>query len=303
MSATVLFYREMVKKLEDLTYFKLNDLEEVSCNLCQSDKGKLVLVENSFRILRCPNCGLVYVSPRPKKEDLGEFYNKYFPEESEDLWKKQMLYVFKKEGLYWIKKNKKKAKVLDVGCGYGFFLKLMNDNGYETFGVEPSKQAVKSARDILGLNVWEGILSGVELPEDYFDIVTFWYVLEHIPDPLEHLSMVYRLLKEKGLIIIRIPNMNINIDRILYRFGPLGKRFFLINPPRHLYDYSPLVIKKMLAKSNFQIKKIINSFPRTAGNILEMARRYLWYFFAQILFYLSKGRILIGSSLTIYAQK
>lgn len=297
------FIISMSKILEDLAFFKLEELEEVHCNLCGSNKSTLILLENSLPILKCLNCGLVYVSPRPQSKDLERFYDKYFPEESVELWEKQMQHVFRKEGLSWIRKFKDKGRLLDIGCGYGFFLKLMHNNGYQVFGIEPSNKAIKFARDNLSLDVREGCLFDAEFPENFFDIVTFWYVLEHIPNPLEHLLKVNRLLKYEGLLIIRVPNMNINIDRILYRLGPLGRKFFLINPPRHLYDYSPSIIRKMLAKGNFKVIKMINGFPRTAGNILEMARRYAWYFLSQLLFYLTKGKVLVGSSITIYAQK
>ena len=300
---SLLRYNFFKKKLEDLQWEASQDLEEVNCNLCQSSDCRLLVVENSLPIVSCKDCGLVYVNPRPTEKGLTKFYDKYFPEESEELWQRQMTHVFEKEGLSKIREYKNSGRILDIGCGYGFFLKLMRNSGWESYGVEISERAANYAQEKLGFNVLRGNLREAKFENKFFDVVTFWYVLEHVPDPLAELREANRVLKEEGLLIVRVPNMNVRIDRILSKFGRWGQTFYLINPPRHLFDYTAQTIRKMLIKAGFGRIKIINSCPRATGSFLELIRRHLWYWQAELIFSLSGGRIIRGSSMTIWAYK
>ncbi|MCK5579063.1 MAG: hypothetical protein KAI63_06035, partial [Planctomycetes bacterium] len=85
-------------KLESLTWQKSSDLESARCNFCDSLEHQFVLTEHGLSIVRCLNCGLVFVNPRPTPVQLAKFYDQYFPDASEDLWQKQMKYIFQKEG-------------------------------------------------------------------------------------------------------------------------------------------------------------------------------------------------------------
>lgn len=261
------------------------------------------MVENLLPIVRCKNCGLVYVNPRPTEKGLTRFYDKYFPAESSELWQQQMAGVFEREGLSKIREYKDSGRILDVGCGYGFFLKLVRDSDWESYGVEISEKTANYARQKLGLNVFRGNLREAKFEDRFFDVVTFWYVLEHVPDPLEQLREANRVLKEGGLVIVRVPNMNVRIDRILSKFGRWAQPFYLINPPRHLFDYTAQTMREMLIKAGFGRIKIINSYPRATGTFLELIRRHLWYWKAKLIFSLSGGRIIRGSSMTIWAYK
>ncbi len=298
----------MKAKLENLTYRGQGTLEKIPCPLCRADQFKILLVERELPIVRCEKCSLVFVNPRPSREGLLEFYKDYFPPESESLWQEQMAAVFLKEGLEKIKRYqaagllhlKETPAVLDIGCGMGCFLDLMRAQGWKTFGVEPSPSAARHAKEKLHLNVFEGMLEEAEL-ESQWDVVTLWYVLEHVPHPDQILDRVSRLLRPGGLIIIRAPNQNAGIDLILNKLGL--KNFFLINPPRHLFDYSPKTLSRFLEERGLEVLEIRNSIPRATGTWLELARRRLWYRTFQALYSLSGGKWIRGSSITVYARK
>ncbi len=292
------------KDLENLEFQVKGELEDLECELCKGHDYHFLLRENSLNLVKCKQCGLVSVNPKPTEKMLEEFYAKYFPPESELLWQNQMRRVFRKEGLNKINREcKTRGRLLDVGCGYGFFLKLMKENGWEVEGVELSTKAASYAKEKLGLTVFNGILEEAGFKDETFDVVTLWYVLEHLRHPMQILFEVHRIVKKDGLVIIRVPNSNIDIDRILIKLGKFGKRFFLINPPRHLFDYTPATISLMLKKAGFGGIKIKNSIPRSTGSLPELIRRYLWHWMSCGIFLLTGGRIVRGSSMTIYAVK
>ena len=291
------------KELENLGFEVKGELEETECELCKGQDYEFIVQENSLNLVKCRKCGLVTVNPKPTEKMLEEFYGKYFPPESDMLWQTQMKRVFHKEGLDKIKGYKTGGKLLDVGCGYGFFLKMMKENGWEAEGVELSAKTASYARGELGLTVFNGRLEDAGFRDESFDVVTLWYVMEHLKKPMKVLFDVHRILKKGGLIIVRVPNSNIDIDRTLAKFSAPCNRFFLINPPRHLFDYTPRTISLMLEKAGFGGINIINSIPRSTGSILELIRRYLWYWMSCIICFLTGGRIIRGSSMTVYAVK
>lgn len=288
--------------------FSGSGTEKIACPLCGGNSFKELLIEQDIPVVRCTGCALVMANPRPDRQSLRRFYDEYFPPESAPLWQKQMAGIFIKEGLERIKFFRRKGilqfsqalTVLDIGCGMGFFLDLMREQGWFTRGIEPSKEAAKHARDVLKLDVFEGVIE--EFPvRDRYDVITLWYVLEHVPNPQDILRKAQQLLKPGGLIIIRIPNANAPIDQWLDRLGL--QKFFLMNPPRHLFDYSPVTIRRFLEKNNFEVLTIRNGIPRLTGTALELIRRFLWFWMFESIYHLSFGRIIRGSSITIYARK
>jgi len=296
------------KQLEHLEYRGDANLETIRCPLCGSHKFKTLVVEQTLPVVRCLRCGLVFVNPRPDRAGLAKFYERYFPPESDSLWQEQMAEVFMKEGLEPIRSLGQKGsirlperpRILDIGCGMGFFLDLMRQAGWEVKGIEPAPAAAGYAREKLKLDVFQGTLEQAAWG-GVFDAATLWYVLEHVPNPGEILARAARLLKPGGLLIVRVPNQNAAVDRVLNVLGL--RKFFLINPPRHLFDYSPATLSAFLRTTGFEILEIRNGIPRAAGTWLERIRRRLWYGFFQAVYVLSGGKIVRGSSMTCYARK
>lgn len=288
-------------KLENLSFGEKASGEEAPCFVCGSSVSQLEVTENGFPIVRCLNCDMVFVNPRPTEEALDRFYAHYYPPESEKLWQRQMEKVFLAEGLAKIKKLVPAGRLLDVGCGYGYFLDLMQSAGWVVTGVEISKDAARFAGEKLGLDVRHGQIEDAALPSNSFDVVTLWYVLEHAREPHMLLHEVWRVIKEGGFLIIRVPNRNVDVDKVLASLG-LG-HFFLINPPRHLNDFSAKTLRLLLEKQGFDITEVKNSIPRETGSILELIRRHLWFWMSEALFRFTKGKIIRGSSITVYARK
>jgi len=151
------------------------------------------------------------------------------------------------------------GKLLDIGCGYGFFLQEMKSRGWNVKGVELSPEGRRYALDKFGIKAFSEALEDIAFAEGSFDVVTFIYVIEHMPDPIGLLSEVRRILKPNGLVLLRWPHST-PIMKIL---GPAARKFDVYHTPYHLYDFSPKTIKGMLLKSGFQaVETCIGGYTR-----------------------------------------
>ena len=235
-------------------------MEKVKCALCNSDNYKIMLkakdyrchvTADDFNLVQCKECGLVYVNPRPSKEEIKEFYPYgYYP--SGDFMTKTVKYLLRKEKIRQVKKYKKRGKLLDVGCGDGDFLFGMSGVGFEVFGVDTSAEAVKLARQKLRNKdrIYNCELRGVEFPDKFFDVVTLFHVLEHLPHPHQELLEINRILKDNGILILSMPDID------SFAFNVFKKYWFCLDIPRHLYHFSTKTIRDMLGLAGFQVVRI-----------------------------------------------
>lgn len=220
------------------------------CNLCGSSDERLITVQSSYRVVKCARCGFVYVNPRPDETTLEKLYLKYLPDKMIDplSWDSYMKTVFSKAAVFLAAKLPDNARLLDVGCGYGFFLSEMKAlSGIKVSGVDVSKTAVSYATG-RGLDVRLGTLDTIKFDDNAFDAVTMFYVLEHIPDPARALREVRRILKPGGALLLRLPHTT-PIVRILSIFGIRNN---LYDPPFHLNDFSAKTIGALLTKTGFE---------------------------------------------------
>ncbi len=274
-------------------------LEYVKCELCGADDPELVTIEDSFRIVECKSCGLIYLNPRPREEDLTDFYENFFSTEEESVsqWARLMGRVYK-ETKRNIEKKYPSGRILDMGCGLGLFLRLWDPKKWKLFGIDISKRAVEYAKS-KGLNVRQGSLDATDFSDNHFDVVTMFYVLEHLPHPLKVLKEVRRILKEDGLLVIRVPQ-SISAERFLRFFGV---RRSLFHPPMHLYDFSPRILREFLLLAGFKRIKTVIGKPTSPERRMDRFWTNYFNLWAQGIYFLTAKRVLVpGVGKTTYAQ-
>ena len=270
------------------------------CNLCGKNDYKILEEDKGpFKIVRCNYCSSVYVTPLPPKEFIEEYYSlNYYIELEQQLPKTLKVW---QERLKLVESFQKKGILLDVGCGIGSFLSLARNNGWEVYGTEISKEICNYIKERLGLEVYNGRLQDADYPDEYFDVVTFWHVLEHMQDPLEALKVANRILKKDGLFVVATPNVNNYIYKILYLSAKIkNKPFFLSgfgerNKELHFYYFSPVTIKEILQKAGFNVFLLRSdisgiSMPK---RMIDGIANYISYPF----------RLNISLSMGIYARK
>jgi len=141
------------------------------------------------------------------------------------------------------------GKVLDIGCGTGDRLDVFRTLGFEASGVETSDSA-DYAKEQLKLNVIKGDLVSAHFPDNFFDIVTLYNVLEHTHNPMRVCKEVNRILKEDGFLVIQVPNKDSLQSKIF------KKRWVAFDVPRDLYYYGIGTIRSLLKKAKFKVTNI-----------------------------------------------
>jgi SAM-dependent methyltransferase len=245
-------------------------MEYVNCNLCGLDdtrvlftkKDKFRISEDGFNVVKCQECGLFYINPRPSLEEMGKFYPDTYSWketlEAESFLTKCLRKLEKAYRYHLLQDEVSKVikfirrgsgKVLDIGCGTGDRLDVFRNKGFETYGVETSDAAVY-AKEHLKLNVIKGDLFSAHFPNQLFDIVTLYNVLEHTHDPMRVCQEVHRILKDGGSLVIQVPNK----DSLQYRI--FKKRWAAFDVPRDLYYFGIETLSLLIEKAGFALMGI-----------------------------------------------
>lgn len=236
-----------------------------NCNLCGNDNAKIIHVEDGYNIVKCKECGFIYVNPIPTSSENQKYYEHYLPslgkrgEDFRDWVKKRRLLKYRKRKAYsntlkYIKARVPEGKLLDIGCSVGSFLEMAKQQGYEVYGIDISKDPINFLKTE-GYEVFLGTTDEVKFDDSKFSVVTMWEVLEHLRDPLGQLMEVHRILKDAGLLVIEVPNfytqlLKTKILNLLWSFT--GKKYYYgLLPEIHYNHFTPKTIKKMLLRAGF----------------------------------------------------
>lgn len=237
------------------------------CPVCGSDDIHFVLsakdytVSNrSFEIFACNNCSLRFTQDVPDAADIGDYYksenyishtntskgfiNKLYQSVRSKTMKQKAAIIINQTG-------KQKGALLDIGCGVGTFLQTMQQTGWDVTGLEPDADARKNALELYGINA-KPADELFSLPENSFDAITMWHVLEHVHALHEYIEQIKKLLKPGGKIIIAVPNYT-SKDAQTYR-----QYWAAYDVPRHLYHFSP---KAMQALMRLHDLKVVQMLP------------------------------------------
>jgi len=234
----------------------------VKCNLCGHADAEPYLVKDAINVIRCRHCGLIFAEKMQQHDDLIKHYSDdYF----EPYLKTEQIHLKKRfcKRVREIKAQVFPGRLLDVGCGAGFFLKLAGETGYTVQGVEISRYAAEYARNKLGLPVFQGELGAAGLAPESFDIITLWHVLEHVRDPKIFLSQVNGLLKDQGLLALEVPNIGSSAARISRSYWEL------MSPKEHFYYFPPVTLRRYLKEAGFTTVATQTFFWTTPAMLLR----------------------------------
>lgn len=226
------------------------------CFLCGCEERHECFREDPYRVVRCRACGLVYVTPRRDPDRLAEIYQTAYWHSPEaktfgytDYRKDAELYrrTYRRRYKLIERHFAKPGRVLDVGCAAGFFLSVMKEKGWSTQGVEVSDYIAQFGRTQYGLDVFSGKLEDAGLEPESFDLITFWDVVEHLPDPVPVLEQARKLLKPDGRLILETQNVRSLFARVL------GRRWQHYKHHEHLYHFDRATVDALVSKASLRI--------------------------------------------------
>ena len=239
------------------------EFEYVTCDQCGSDDTSSIFEgddylkcrTDKFRIVKCNNCSLVYLNPRPTQQTISCFYPEgYLPfTDKKNGIADRVKSVLIKNDVRRIKKNinRQNLKILEIGCANGSYLSQLEKLGkFEVTGIELSPSTANYARNTYKLNVITGTIFDGNFQDCSFDVIIMRHVLEHVYNPSETIREIHRILKKDGIFFFIIPNIKSIEVAIFNKYWPGW------DLPRHLYDFSPDSISLMLEKNGFQNIKI-----------------------------------------------
>jgi 2-polyprenyl-3-methyl-5-hydroxy-6-metoxy-1,4-benzoquinol methylase len=229
---------------------------DVKCNLCGSTNRQPFCPENGRGLVKCDECGLVYVGVQPDSAELYALYGEtYF--HNDDSGTVGYANYIKDEAnirmtfagrLNRLERFVKPGRLLDVGCATGFFLSVAAQHGWKVQGLDVSAFAVQYARDSFGFDVQHGSLTELTFPEKCYDLITMWDVIEHVPDPFAYIHQAAKLLSSGGVIALATPD----VESLPAAFT--GKRWVGYKlSEEHIYYFSARTLKRMLDEAGFDV--------------------------------------------------
>lgn len=257
-------------------------------------EDRLRFVPGLWSFYRCQHCGSAMLSPHPKPTDTAAFYPPEYTfsvEGDQPSWIKR-LYAALEYRFYFRPQYKAQVRrviasigdrsytpkgksLLDIGCGRGLRLVAFREQGFNIHGFDFQQSDVDYLNKKHGISASAGDVMeiGRYFPENSFDVVTAFYILEHVSDVGSILNQCFKLLKPGGWFVCAVPM----IDGI--QAGVFGRRWLNVTEaPRHLSLPSQLGLKKALSRACFEQVSIkpesltlcagvagLSLFPEAAG--------------------------------------
>ncbi len=210
------------------------------CNICKSKNVRGIFFGLNWRAIQCMNCSVVYIDSKKT-----ENYENYHRDDQYNLSQKIFENIFLKRYKLIEKYVTKEGKVLDIGCTNGLFLDIFKKHGWDTYGVEPSKNSELAIKK--GHMVNKNIFEKVNFKSNYFDLIVMNHTLEHIEDPNLFISLAYKYLKKGGILYIDVPNFNSLKSNIA------KSRWPYLLPFEHVYQFSETPLRILLERNNFEV--------------------------------------------------
>lgn len=205
------------------------------------------------QLVTCEGCGLGALFPTPDARRIQSFYPPAYYGSPGAKFEPLVEYGVRAGARFRVKRLAgslpRAARVLDVGCGRGVMLRALLDLGYEAHGVEISAEAAAGADPRAKVHVAPD-LTQAALPDQFFDAVILWHVLEHLPHPDRVLAELHRILKPGGRLILAVPNYGSWQARLM------KSQWFHLDLPRHLYHFTPRTLKRLLQQSGFRCRSL-----------------------------------------------
>jgi 2-polyprenyl-3-methyl-5-hydroxy-6-metoxy-1,4-benzoquinol methylase len=220
--------------------------EHNKCLVCDGEQLNPLNGFEKHHLTKCGACGFVFCKPIPTQDELNEVYEGYG---RNDYLSDLTIQAYERV-LDSFEPYRKTNKLIDVGCGIGYFLEVAKKRGWEVYGTEFTEEAVKMCES-KGASMKLGPLNTKDYEAGSFDVVCSFEVIEHINNPREELSSFNKILRKGGLVYCTTPNFNA-IER-----HQLKADWNVLTYPEHLSYYTPKTLKGVFKETGFKTKKVL----------------------------------------------
>lgn len=234
-------------------------LAPVKCGICGAIESRRLHEIRGLQIVQCTRCNLLYTNPR----SMWDYRNSTIPLEKKlaiyerDYWPKRQVSAKRFWGV--AETFRQNGRLLDIGCGFGFFLSEAHMCGWSVTGVEVSVEEASWGRDRFNLPIVSS-LEDRSLDRQGFDVITLWDVIEHIADVRPLLHRCRELLRPGGGLFLRTPNADgLLIKPDWWSWVYLQFYWQLVypaNPIEHVYHFTPSVLEILLEQNGFKVRSI-----------------------------------------------
>lgn len=219
--------------------------KHTNCLICNSGQLTVMTGYEKAYLCQCASCGFVFSEEIPTQEVLDNYYRNY----GVNQYLSPITIKRYHELLDKFEPFRKTNKIIDIGCGIGYFLEEAKKRGWEVYGTELSEKSAEIC-NAKGINTYHGFLDSKNYDPEMFDVITSFEVIEHINYPLKELKYFHNILRKGGLVYITTPNFN---SLLRYR---LKEKYNVISYPEHLSYYTPKTLTKVFHVSGFAKLKI-----------------------------------------------
>ena len=228
----------------------MNSQADFSCTLCKGRIKVPVITIGPHAVSRCDSCGLGFLDSHVHETGEDTVYD-------EGFYTSQNMVKVPSEGIReclpkvrFVRKYRPTGRLLDVGCGLGYFLAAAQQEGFTVCGMEESGWATEYIRKEFGFPVWPAPLETSALEGGSLDVCTMWQVIEHVPDPLAVLRKIRDLLKAGGVLIMETRNhRGFDAKMLLERWGGWAL-------PYHLWHFDPASLRLLSETAGFRVLRL-----------------------------------------------
>mgnify|MGYP006086292841 CR=1 FL=1 len=197
-------------------------------------------------LCKCGNCGFIFSRKIPSQKDLKVFYSEHY-----DVTSYLSPITIKRYNdiLDEFEQYRETGNLLDIGAGYGFFLEVAKQRGWNVYGTELTDQAVHKCEK-KDLTMFKGPIQSIDFGDLKFDIIVSIEVIEHLNTPVKYVNKAHELLRKGGVFYLTTPNFN------SYLRHRLKENYNIIEYPNHLCYYTTKTLAKLFNDNGFRTHKI-----------------------------------------------
>lgn len=247
---------------EELPTFEGAELQ-IDCAVCGSAtqrpawtvRDTLLSTHGEYKIVRCPECGAMRMSPRPPFAERRAAFSDLYPLFDWALGRKwaepeERIARYRPQ-IDEINRRQKTGRLLDVGCGDGYFVLGMKKRGWDVRGIELNEKVAAFAIETLGLDVVAGAEHEAAW-EGPYDCITLFGVLEDVDDPGGCLERCHENLADGGLLVVQTHNIE------SWEARRYGASWFNVDAPRHVWHFTPQALARLLKNHRFKQEDLLH---------------------------------------------